>query len=397
MMRRSVAIRTFGGQHVQCLDVGAHIPVTPEGSRKREPYPRKSRMVEISLSGSSRASVGQPAEATRQLLSRLFSVRISAKITANSHTRQRHAREETIVNIPRLFNLAALAALTSSGLGMAAPAPKPKEALDSHLPLESRHTFVQVQKEWTCKVSYAVPDEGDPPSSYTLIEPQKRNPEFKKYFKEERYFANGPEGRLCKILMYFPNGSVCSETDQEGDEQFSLDRNPNGDVNYYTHVRKGKWLGGYCVSPDGKTIHHLAGGNGELVVYGKKPENRQHTWYADGHAFLSMRYREDIRVQVRLNGGDNEWLIVDEQGEGLTLFPKKEFWHKRAEGNPELQTGDGVGFRSLPMKEGQERAKQYPLRRAAFIEEYEETLKKAGTSWKKLDIEFIRTGTVWPH
>src|SRR5262249_52517912 len=43
--RRPVAIRAFGGKHAQCLDVGTHVPATPEGSatsatRTRRAVPR---------------------------------------------------------------------------------------------------------------------------------------------------------------------------------------------------------------------------------------------------------------------------------------------------------------------------------------------------------------------
>src|SRR5262249_61795800 len=30
--RRPVAVRSFGGKHVQCLDVGKHVPATSKGS-----------------------------------------------------------------------------------------------------------------------------------------------------------------------------------------------------------------------------------------------------------------------------------------------------------------------------------------------------------------------------
>jgi RNA polymerase sigma factor (sigma-70 family) len=289
----------------------------------------------------------------------------------------------------------------------AGPVKKPerptKASLDALLPVESWHTFGPVNPEWKSKVTYLLNDGGDdPPNSLVVVEPDARDPNVKEYRKEVRYFAKEGDKRERRILRYYPDGSLWCDMDIVGDEQFDCSYDPDGTVRGFVHWRKGKWIGGYSVSPDGATIHRLAGGTGELVTYGKKLGNAEHRWYCEGVNFLSKQYRNESVTTIRLNGAD-DWLIVDKTEERLLATSEREIWNNPAGGVPRVQKFDAQPFadnehRRVPDPgEVQRTTERYALRRTAFLETYDKFLTRGGYAWDKLGIAFLRKGTTWPY
>ena len=290
----------------------------------------------------------------------------------------------------------------------AGPVKKPerptKASLDALLPAESRHTFGPVSPEWKSKVTYLLNDGGDdPPNSLLVVEPEARDPNVKGYGKEVRYFAKEGDKRERRILRYHPDGSLACDMDIVGGEQFDCSYDPDGTVRAYVHWRKGKWIGGYSVSPDGATVHRLASGTGELVTYGKKTGNSEHRWYCEGTNFLSKSYRNGSVTMIRLNGTD-DWLIIDKTEERFHATSAREFWNKPAGGVPRVQKfeadpfADNENRRAADPGEVQRTTERYALRRMAFLEAYGKFLTRGGYAWDKLGIEFLRKGTgLWPY
>jgi hypothetical protein len=280
-----------------------------------------------------------------------------------------------------LITTSLVALITSPAL--AAPIPRGKESLDSQMPAESRHTFVPIKKEWTCEISYLTSDN-------IVIKPADRDPKVNDYRKEMRYFE---QGKLRKIVTYFPDGAIAREIDKDDKDQFTIDRYPNGDVSHFTHWHDGTLPAGYSVSPDGRTIHVLAHGKGELVSYGTKAGNRIHTWYWGGHQFLEKCYRNDACIEVRLDCGDDT-LCVDRQGEHFIGWGKRDCWDKPVGGKPYRSD---VGISSGWPDEDEIWAKQYATRRSEFIDAFGKLLKDARKSWEVFEIDFIHTVASWPH
>jgi hypothetical protein len=275
---------------------------------------------------------------------------------------------------------------------------QPRSPADSQLPPESRHTFEPVVKDWVRQVAYLLPDGNDPPNSFKVVEPEDRDPGVKGYYKQVCYSPKGEEKMPRRILRFFPNGAPCTVIDNIGDEQFCRSYYPDGTARGYTHWRKGKWIGGYSISPDGKRVHRLTRGTGELVSYGKGEGNFEHSWYYEGHNFLSKRHQSRSFTEIRLNG-EKDWFFFREAGEELLLHSRNEAWRKPAGGIPALQMFDKVPRierRPRPPGAGLVAAEQYSARRLDFVEEIGKLLDKGGYTWRKLGIDFIRTGAAWP-
>jgi hypothetical protein len=133
------------------------------------------------------------------------------------------------------------------------------------------------------------------------------------------------------------------------------------------------------------------------VVYGKGAGNYEHRWYYEGHNYMSKRHQSRSFTEIRLNG-EKDWFFVRKAGEELLLLSRNEVWHKPAGGDPELQRLDQPPrFERRPRPSGgPEVAEQYSARRLAFVEEIGKLLDKGGYTWRKLGIDFIRTGAAWP-
>jgi hypothetical protein len=275
---------------------------------------------------------------------------------------------------------------------------RPQTPTDSQLPPESRPSFGPVIRDWVRTVAYLLPDENDPPNSFRVVEPQERDPGVKNYYKEVCYAPKG-EKKPRRILRFFPNGAPCTIIDNIGDEQFCRCLHPDGTVSVYTHWRKGRWVGGHSISPDGKRVHRLARGTGELVFYGREAGNYVHRWYYEGDNFLSKRHQNGSFTMIRLNG-EKDWFLVRKTGEDLLLFSKNETWHRPAGGAPVVQALDQAPPRIERRPKpgvGVEADRIYASRRRAFVDEIGRLLDKAGYTWRELGIDFIRTGAAWPY
>jgi RNA polymerase sigma factor (sigma-70 family) len=265
-------------------------------------------------------------------------------------------------------------------------------------PAPPHNAFRPVADGWIKKINYLdARGAGDPPNGYKVVAPADRDPARKDYYKEVRYYEKSGDAKARRIERYDPAGRLEQEIDNVGDEQFSRSLGPDGAVRSYLRWQAGKWLDGYSVGPDGKEKHRLAKGAGELAFYGREAGNRLHRWYDRAQNFLDKRYQDGRCIEVRLNLG-SDWLIASRDGnERLLLESKKEIWHKAPGAGVLMQELDKV-----PIFERRERQaveqwqKEFPLRRAAFLEAFGALLRQADRTWEGLGIDFLRKGAAWP-
>jgi hypothetical protein len=276
----------------------------------------------------------------------------------------------------------------------ASPGGPPSEVQAAPAPVFTEHRFVPVNPNWDVQENLLRPDTAEPYESYIVIAPRDRGPRFTGYIKEVRYTQKGAKNKVLKILRYYPSGKPFEEIDNDGDQQYSRRFRPDGSVACYLHWRAGKWLNGYSVSPDGKTSHRLRNGRGEIVLYGQGGKNRLHRWYHDGLPFLEKFEVDGKRARVRLHTESDMFEVLGNR-EMLLLYSRKEIW-TRSPGQPVQVQMLNDSFKVPGPRDRctTERSKWYPFRRAEFLQRYTRVLKAAGYDWKKLDIEFIRTG--WP-
>jgi hypothetical protein len=303
----------------------------------------------------------------------------------------------TMSNKMPLVALAGVCLLLGSlGWAIAYPeeAARDKPPMKAEPPFKPEHKFAPIDPQWRREVTYLLPgDELDPPNSFQVIQPRDRDPSIKTYHKEISYYEKGQAQRARRILRYGPDGSLRSKYDNVGDEQFGYSYYPDGSPRGYIHWRAGKWLNGYSISPDGKTVHRLKDGNGELVGYGSKPGNFKHEWYHAGIPFLVKHIQNGNAIRIRLNDRQ-DYLIVTAKEEQLSLEERQEWWYKRAGEQPRVQK-----FDQSPVHPGWERrpdpkklAAQYQQLRKEFLGRVGKALKREGHTWESLGIDFIRRG-----
>jgi hypothetical protein len=285
-----------------------------------------------------------------------------------------------------------------------APAPAGKVA-----PGQGSYAFAAVNKDWIKRTAWLKCDDSDPgigggSGGGYVGEAPERDPNFKDYHREDRYFARDGDQSPCKILQCYPSGAVEREIDQlneddKAHEQFWRCFYPDGSAASFVHWKEGKVLDGASVSRDGRVTHRVKDGDGELIAYARKGDNHAHSWYSQGFPYLEKLYRDGACVQIRLNDG-GDCLFARPGEEELLLTSRHESWRRTAGAEAQYQRTD----LPLVIDDHGERARdaakmrgQYPQRRADFMKGYGERLEKAGKTWVEMKIDFIRIGGAWPE
>lgn len=282
---------------------------------------------------------------------------------------------------------------------------------------EPSHVFAPVDPAWTVVESTMKLG----PEAFMVVNPGDRDPNYADYWLERRYFQ---DKRERKILVYDPKNRLREEIDITDQERFTRILRPDGSLSeYQTHTVAG--FNAFNVSKDGKTIHRVQNGIGELVSEGFQEGERTHVWYMKG-VYVEKRFAGDRCTRVKLVLG-SDMLLAGAEGEHLDLHAECEHWmNTKAEGlwvqimDSYIDEKDGkIHPQAVPSKadirpmtyrisrrhdddrEANEIRKgwavAWPKRRAGFINRYGDALKAAGQDWEKLGIDFIRMEGPWPN
>ena len=272
-----------------------------------------------------------------------------------------------------------------------------------------------------------------------VVSPADRDPAFKQYHLEYRYFKNAQDeklGAFCKILQYSPRGYLEEDDEVVGHDQYDRELYADGSVSAYTHDNLisryfARTVDGFSVSPVKHSVTRLAAGNGDLIHWGHDENTFTHIWYLEGQQYLEVITANGLRRQVRLDNSLNDtytWTPTQE-----TLMTRNEYWTK-VPGHPPYaslldQDLDATGKwhqRKVPNEDDPvkkhirqllspltltskvsqekvsleaEEAVQQPLRdqlardyvgrRADFFKNYGEVLAKSGHTWQSLNIEDV--------
>src|SRR4029079_1104353 len=86
-------------------------------------------------------------------------------------------------------------------------------------------------------------------------------------WREKRYSEDGQER---KILRYDPQGRLRMEADLFDGEQYTRHLRADGSLASTHHHRNHRIIEAFSISPDGKTVHVVQDGIGELIVEGEE-------------------------------------------------------------------------------------------------------------------------------
>ena len=302
----------------------------------------------------------------------------------------------------------ALSAACLLGVGVGAWAYRAPAPAEKVAPGQGSYAFAPVNKDWIKRTAWLKCGDSDPGigggSGVDVGEAPERDPDFKDYHREDRYFVRDGDQSPCKILQYYPSGAVEEEIDQLNaedklHEQFCRCFYPDGSPASFVHWKEGKVLDAASVSRDGRVTHRVKDGDGELIAYARKGDNHADSWYSQGFPYLEKHYRDGACVQIRLNDGE-DCLFARPSEEELVLTSRHESWRRRAGAEAQFQRTDlpwvgndhGEGALEAAKMRG-----QYPQRRADFVKGYGERLAKAGKTWEDMKIDFIRIEGAWPE
>lgn len=225
-------------------------------------------------------------------------------------------------------------------------------------------------------------------------------------------------------MRHDPEARLRMEADISNGEQFTRTLYVGGSLAEYTHWKNGRWMDGISVSPDGKTVHRVVDGSGELVSPGYMERTRTHQLIHKGEVFLTKEYTGEVLTRIILRLA-NDRLSAAEEREELFLSNECEAWRKERNSTPDVQVLDSyikaedgttvpqivppkTDIRRIPVFGGprelneqtineirQEWNVAFPKRRVAFLTRYADRLKSAGHNWAELGIDFIRVGGPW--
>ena len=284
-------------------------------------------------------------------------------------------------------------AISLGNAGQLAKESKLKRDLDAQLPVESRYKFPAVNKEWLKTTRYIDPVLLDKYDAEKVSEEQK-----KRFEKEEVFSVSGkPEGDH-RVLTYDPAGKLRSILDRRGNEDFIQNTYADGAISNFIHRSKGKLREAYSVSPDGSEVCRVSLGSGTLKGYSDKPSD--FSWrqaFHEGDLYFRGEYTEKKLSVV--------WLVTDKDelgrwrngSEMFSIDKRRASWVRDLKGEVRLTRLDGefnlkkVDPERMKLWEG-----KYAERISVFYDRYDALLKKAGSSWAKLEIEFVRKGKPFP-
>jgi len=298
------------------------------------------------------------------------------------------------------------------------------------LPLGSRHIFRPAPREWTAKVQYLRPRRYQGKVNGLIVLDASQKPDLKTDWRQVRYFDTASEkdpSKFRKLLTLQADGRPDSETDRDGRQQFIRTFRRDGTVGFYEQIQTDRYkaIAAWSVSPDKKWMSAFSGGTGDLIQWDDKG-GHIHIWFFDGDAYLSKKAESKETVEESLVLPKGEALTITKTGEMLSY--QHEFWFKDFGKPIRAQVGDfhidgtngslvGDSFPEDDIKKHirasypriyisyrrrgekpdaklmQQLEKDYLTRRAEFMGNYGQVLRKAGQSWESLGLQDIQT----PH
>ena len=269
---------------------------------------------------------------------------------------------------------------------------KLKRELDDQLPAESRHTFPAVSKKWIKTVRYVDPVLLD------QYDPEKVSDEEKKRFeKQEVLSVTGKEEGDRRVLTYDPAGKLRFIGDWRGDDGFTQSVYASGSISAYMHYRKDKLIEAYSVSPDGADVHRVVRGNGMLKFFLDQPNEFARHGYHGGEKFFHGYYIGKKLDQVNLTAGKDQFFRWRDGSAEFFFESKSIWWGCDRKGQVKLKKLDGeYDLKKLDPERVKLWEQKYAESIAVFFDRYDAVLRRAGYTWAKLDIEFVRKGRPFP-
>ena len=273
------------------------------------------------------------------------------------------------------------------------------------LVLQSGHVFEPVDPSWRLiedTLEYY-------PNTFVVVKPKERKR--RDYWREKRYSDDGVER---KLFRYDPQGRLRLEADLTDGEQFTRILRPDGSLAAYHHHRNFALVDAWSVSRDGKTLHHVQDGIGELVTEGEDGA-WTHTRMLPGIT-IEKAYRGERWGRISIWVGSDS-LVRTPEGEELSLAASAEHWtvqgasvdleitdlelvdgklrHRPREVNPDVRQRP-EGHSDLPqgLLEGWQVA--WPKRRAAFLARVDEALNAAEQDRARVGLELLRDNPAGP-
>lgn len=157
------------------------------------------------------------------------------------------------------------------------------------LVLQSGHVFEPVDPSWRLIEDTLEPRSG----AFVFVQP--RHLKRRDTWSQKRYSV---DGRDRKLLRYDPQGRLRIESDFRDGEQFTRTLRADGSLACYQHYRSPRLVEAFSVSRDGRTVHHVQDGIGELVLEGEAG-----TWThlrLLREITIAEDYREDRRARLSL-------------------------------------------------------------------------------------------------
>lgn len=250
--------------------------------------------------------------------------------------------------------------------------------------LQAGHEFEPVQPRWKL-IEDAVEYH---PDTFVVVKPKE--PKRTDCWREKRYSDHGQDR---KLFRYDPQGRLRIEADLDEREQFTRFLRPDGTVAAFHHHRDLKLVEAWSISRDGKTLHHVQDGIGELVSEGENGA-WSHTRMLPGIT-IEKAYRGDHLGRTSLWVGADHYAQTPE-GEELSLHDSGEHWtvqgsdvdlqiagleivdgkvrRRDIQRNPDVRPRP-AWHSDLPRGLEQEWAIAWPKRRDAFLAQVEEALK----------------------
>ena len=255
------------------------------------------------------------------------------------------------------------------------------------LVLQSGHVFEPVDPSWRLIEA-------------TVAAPKERKS--RNAWREKRY---SEDGRDRKYFRYDPEGRLRIEADLHDGEQFTRILRSDGSLAGYHHHRNFKLVEAFSVSRDGKTVHHVQDGIGELVSEGEDGA-WSHTMMLPGIT-IEKAYRGDRLGRLSLWIGSDHYVRTPDREE-LSLQASAEHWTLQGSSvDLEIAAWEIVGGRIGPrareanpdvrprpeshcdLAQGlvEEWKIAWPKRRAAFMARVEEALNMSELDPSRLNLE----------
>jgi hypothetical protein len=252
--------------------------------------------------------------------------------------------------------------------------------------LQAGHVFQPVDPAWRLHED-TLERRSD---SFIVVRPKDRVR--RDYWREKRYSQDGQER---KLFRYDPQGRLRLEVDSIEGDRFTRILRADGSLASYQHHREFRLIEAFSFSRDGRTVHHVQDGIGELVV-----EGEEGTWthlQLLPEITIEKAYRGDQLGRISIWIGSDHYLRTPDQEE-LSLDAPAEHWtvqgpsvdleitawelaggriRPRARAaNPDVRPRP-VWHSDLPQGLVEEWEIAWPKRRAAFMTRVEEALKAA--------------------